>query len=288
MDYIIHIAIYCAIFSILGLSLNLIVGYTGLFSITHATFYGIGAYATAILLTRFEANFFVSIIAGIAAAFVVSVLIGIILSRFQEDYYAVVSIGFSVISLAVFLNWQKVTHGPIGIPGINRPSFGGFVFSSNFSFLVLSLLIVSLIFFVCRYIVSSSFGRVLRAIRENEKTIEIFGYKTVYYKLTIFVIGAVMAAIAGSLFASYITFVCPSMFSLHESIFIVVIIILGGLADLRGSVIGALFMILLPEALRFVGMPTGIAAQARQVIYGVALIVLMLYRPQGLTGEYKI
>jgi len=139
-----------------------------------------------------------------------------------------------------------------------------------------------------QYITTSSFGRVLKAIREDEEAIRVFGYNTLYYKLTVFVIAAGLAAIAGSLFASYITFIDPSTFALMESIFLLSIIILGGLANSKGAIFGAIFLILLPELLRFVGMPPDIAAQMRQVIYGVLLILLMLYRPQGFFGEYKL
>ena len=126
------------------------------------------------------------------------------------------------------------------------------------------------------------------AIREDEKALQVFGYKTLNFKLAVFTISAVMAAVAGSLFASYITFIDPSSFALMESIFILAMIILGGLGSIRGPVIGATVLILLPELLRFVGMPSSIAAQMRQVIYGVLLIVLMLYRPEGVAGEYKL
>ena len=128
----------------------------------------------------------------------------------------------------------------------------------------------------------------MKAIREDEKAIQIFGYKTLNYKLTVFVVGAMMAAAAGSLYAAYITYIDPSTFTVNESIFIIAIIILGGLASLRGSLIGAVFLILLPEFLRFVGFPDEIAAQMRQAVYGLLLILLMLYRPQGIVGEYKL
>ncbi len=288
MEYLIHLAILFAIYAILGISLNLVVGYTGLLSITQAAFYGTGAYATAILLTSFGMNFFLSVAIGIIATVIVSFLIGIILSKFDGDYYALGSFGFNVIVFSIFLNWQDLTRGPLGIPGISRPSLFGINFSSNFSFLLLTFAFLLLTFFLSRFIVNSSFGRVLKAIREDEKAIQVFGYNTLYFKLIIFVISAGMAAVAGSLFASYITFVDPTSFNLMESIFILAIIILGGLANLRGSILGALFLILLPEILRFVGFPTDIAAQMRQVIYGIILILLMLYRPQGLVGEYKL
>ncbi|MDB5254304.1 MAG: inner-rane translocator, branched-chain amino acid transport system permease protein [Parcubacteria group bacterium] len=288
MEYFIHLAILVSIYAILGLSLNLVVGYTGLLSISQAAFYGIGAYTTAILLTRFDLNFFVSILAGIVITGVCSLLIGFVLSRFKEDYYALGSFGFNIIVYSIFLNWQSLTQGPLGIPGITRPTIFGFSLSENIAFLGLAVVGGILIFFFCEFIAKSSFGRVLKAIREDEQAIEIFGYKTLYYKLAIFVLSAMIASVAGSFFASYITFIDPSTFTLNESIFILSIIILGGLANLKGSVLGALFLILLPEALRFVGFPTDIAAQMRQLVYGVLLVVLMLYRPQGLLGEYKL
>lgn len=288
MEYLIHLAILFAIYAILGISLNLVVGYTGLLSVTQSAFYGIGAYATAILLTQSGINFFFSVILGIIITAIVSFLMGIVLSKFNGDYYALGSFGFNIIIFSIFLNWQDLTRGPLGIPGISRPILFGLDFSQNTIFLFLALIILAIIYFISRFIVNSSFGRVLKAIREDEKAIQVFGYNTFNYKMMIFVIGAAMAGIAGALFASYITFVDPSTFTLNESIFILAIIILGGLANLKGSILGALFLILLPEILRFVGFPTEIAAQMRQVVYGVILILLMLHRPQGLAGEYRL
>ena len=288
MEYLIHLAILFAIYAILGITLNLVVGYTGLLSVTHAAFYGIGAYATALLLTQSGVGFFLSVILGIIITAAISFLIGLILSKFKDDYYALASFGFNIIIFSIFLNWQSLTRGPLGIPGISRPELFGINFSSNLNFLILALLFLIIIYFISRFIVNSSFGRALKAIREDEKALQIFGYNTSYFKLAIFVISAGMASVAGSLFASYITFIDPSSFTLMESVFILAIIILGGLANLRGSILGALFLILIPEILRFVGFPTDIAAQMRQVVYGIILILFMLYRPQGLVGEYKL
>ena len=288
MAYLVHLAILISIFSILGISLNLVVGYTGLLSVTHAAFFGIGAYATAILLTSFGWNFFISVIVGIVASSVIALLIGLVLSRFDEDYYALASFGFNIIVYSIFLNWQGLTRGPLGIPGISRPEVFGFVLRDNLWFLLMSLILLAIIYYLAKFLVASSFGRVLKAIREDEGAIQVFGYNTLYYKLAIFVLAAGMAAVAGSIFASYITFIDPSSFVLMESIFMLAIIILGGLSSVRGSVVGAIFLILLPEALRFVGFPSEIAAQMRQVVYGLILILLMLYRPQGFLGEFKL
>ncbi len=288
MEYLIHLAILVAVYSILALSLNLAVGYTGILSVTHAAFFGLGAYATAILGTRYDVNFFLALLIGAAITGVVSLLIGVVLSRFRGDFVALGSVGFNMIVWSVFLNWQDLTRGPLGIPGIPRPEVFGFDFSGNFSFLLLAVAVAALVFFLSRFITNSSFGRALKAIREDEEALQVFGYQTLHFKLAVFVIGAMLASVAGSLFAAYITFIDPSTFTINESIFILSAIILGGLASNRGAVIGALVLILLPEFLRFVGFPADIAAQTRQAVYGVVLIVLMLYRPQGLVGEYKL
>ena len=286
--YIIHLLILFSIYGILALSLNLIMGYTGLLSLAHAAFFGIGAYTTAIFTTRYNMNFFLSIIVAMAITMTIAFLFGLVLSKFKGDYYALGSLGFNFIVFATMLNWQELTNGPLGIPGIPRPTIFGISFQENLAFLILIALILALTYFTCQFITDSSFGRSLKAIREDEEALTVFGYKTLNYKLLVFVIGAGMAAVAGSLFASYITYIDPDTFGSHESVLLWSIIILGGLANLRGSLLGALFLILFPEFLRFVGFPNEIAAQMRLLVYGLLLVILMLYRPQGLMGEYKL
>ena len=289
MDYIIHILILIGIYSILALSLNLIVGFTGLVSIAQAAFFGIGAYTTAILLTLFGVNFFLSVIIGVIIAGIVGLAIGSLLSKLSNDYFTLASFGFNIIVFRIFYNWQTLTKGAIGIPGIiPRPYLFGIDFSNNLYFLILVLFFVILIYFLSEFLVKSSFGRVLKSIREDEKVVQIFGYNITYFKLSIFTIGAMIASISGSFFASYISYVDPSPFALSESIFILTIIIFGGLANNKGVILGTVCLILLPELLRFIGFPSEIAAQARLAIYGLILVLLMLYRPKGLLGEYKL
>ncbi len=288
MDYILHLAILSSIFGILTVSLNLVMGYTGLLSITHAAFYGIGAYTSAILAKTYGFDFFIAMGSGVISSMIIAFLIGVIMSKFRDDYYALASLGFSIIAFGIMLNWQELTNGPFGIPGIPKPTLFGAKIVESDQFFIFSILFLIVIFLLAHSISKSSFGRVLKTIREDEKTIKIFGYNTLYYKLAIFVITAGMAAIAGSLYASYISFIDPATFNVMESVFIIAMIILGGLANNKGAVIGAVIFILLPELLRFVGFPDSIAGHMRQVIYGLALVLLMLYRPQGLFGEYKL
>ncbi len=288
MEYLIHLGIISAIYAILGVSLNLVVGYAGLLSVTHAAFYGLGAYATGILMLSQGWGFFASMAAGMVIAGAAAWFIAMVSGRFRGDYYALVSFGFNVIVFSILLNWQSLTRGPLGIPGIPKSIVFSMPLTSNAQFLVLSLVALACVYAVSAGIVNSSFGRALKGIREDEEALRVFGYAVARYKRIIFVIGAMLAAVAGSLFASYISYIDPSTFTLNESIFLLSIIILGGLANLSGSVAGAVFFILLPEILRFVGFPPDIAAQMRQVAYGVMLVLLMLYRPQGLMGEYKL
>lgn len=286
--YFIHLLIVFSIYAILALSLNLIMGYAGLRSLAHAAFFGIGAYTTAILTTKYNINFFLSVLIGITVAMILSALIGFVLSKFKGDYYTLGSLGFNFIIFSAMLNLQDLTGGPLGIPGIPRPSLFGFIFFDNFNFLLLTATCLTLVYAICGFIVNSSFGRALKGIREDEQALMVFGYRVSHFKLAAFIISAGLAGIAGSLFASYITYIDPTTFSSNESTFLWSIIILGGLANLRGSLLGALFLILLPEALRFVGFPNEIAAQMRQLVYGLLLVLLMMYRPQGLVGEYRL
>ena len=239
-------------------------------------------------MTSYGWNFFLAMIVGAIIAMIVSLVLGAILGKFKGDYYALASFGFNIIAFSIMLNWQSLTRGPLGIPGIGRPQIFDFVFKSNLHFLILSAVLALLVYLLSQYVVGSSFGRVIKAIREDEQAISVFGYNTKIYKMIVFVLAAGMAAVAGALFASYITFIDPSSFSLNESIFILSIVILGGLASNKGVFWGTVFLMLLPEALRFVGFPTDVAAQMRQVVYGLLLLFLMMYRPQGFMGEYKL
>lgn len=288
MDYLIHLGVLAAIYAILGLGLNLVVGFAGLLSVTHAAFFGIGAYATGIMTGISDGGFASSLAVGVVVAGALAWILGIVSARFRGDYYALASFGFNVIVYSVLLNWQALTRGPLGIPGIPKPELWGHAIRTNGQFLAFAAITALIAYGIARYIGTSSFGRALKAIREDEDALRVFGYDVAAYKLWVFVIGGMLAAVAGSLFASYISFIDPSTFTLNESVFLLAMIILGGLGSVNGSVLGALFLIALPEALRFVGFPPDIAAQTRQAAYGALLVLLMLYRPQGMIGEYKL
>jgi len=287
MEYLLHILILIGIYSILSISLNLISGYTGLLSIAHAAFYGIGAYVTALLALNFESHFLINIICAMIFAGILGAVVAIPSLRIHDDYFVIATFAFQVIIFSVLNNWVSLTNGPMGLPGIPQPVIFGIEISSHYGFLLLVLFFALLTFFVSGRLVNSPFGRVLKAIREDEVFVLSLGKNVAGFKVIIFIIGASLAAIAGSFYACYITFIDPTSFTIMESIFILSIVIIGGTGNLRGSVIGAIVLVTLPELLRFLGLPNAIAANMRQIIYGSLLVIFMMYRPHGLIGEFS-
>ena len=291
-----------AIWAILSVSLNLVVGFTGLLSVGHVGFFGIGAYTVAILTSdakyeqlRTEAiptfgwPFFAALPVGVLLAGVIAIAVGVVFNRFRDDIYVLVSFGFAIISFNVFLNWRNLTRGAFGIHEIGRPQIGGWVLDGELEFLLFVLAFLAFIVLLSWLIVTSSFGRVLTAIREDEQAIAVFGYRTTHYKLAVWTISAMMAGLAGGLFASWTSFVDPNSFILLESMLLVAIVILGGLATIWGSLLGAMAFVLLEEGMRFLPfLPTIYVGQARLVVLGILLVLLMLFRPQGLVGRYKL
>ena len=291
-----------AIWAILAVSLNLIVGFTGLLSVGHIGFFGIGAYAMAVLTSstsyeqlRTEAiptfgwPFFAALPVSIILAGLVALVVGIVFNRFRDDIYVLVSFGFAIISFNLFVNWRGLTRGAFGIHDIARPEIGGWVFDGELEFLILALVILAVVSLISWLIVTSSFGRVLTAIREDEQAIEVFGYRVTHFKLAIWIISAMMAGLAGALFASWTTFIDPNSFILLESILMVAIVILGGLATIWGSLLGALAFVMMEEGMRFLPfLPNEFVGQVRQIVLGLLLVLLMLFRPQGLMGRFKL
>jgi len=288
MEYLIHLAILLSIYAILGISLNLLLGYTGLISLTHASFFGMGAYVTALLLVHTKTSFLLSVLLGVILVMPISTFLGMISDQFNKNDYMLVSLGLNVIIFGLFNNLSNLTNGALGISGIPRPVLFNIDFSSNSNYLLLALVLLLLIYLFSHYIVRTSFGRVLKTIREDENVSKSFGFNTRYYKLVIFVITASMAAVSGSLYASYFSYIDPSSFSVTTSMLILSITIIGGLASLPGTLIGTLFFILFPELLRFVGIPSEEVFQLRQLMFGLIIVLLMMHRPQGFMGKYKL
>jgi branched-chain amino acid transport system permease protein len=281
MEYILHLLILICFYTLLSQSLNLSAGFTGLISLAHAGFYGIGAYVTAILSVKFGVSFWLSIPLAMLISGAIAFIVSLIALRTVEDYFIICTLGIQVILFSIMNNWMDLTRGPLGIPGIPSVSLLGFNLDSKLSFLLLSLFFVAIIWFVLRNISKSGFGKTLTAISEDEIYSQSIG-KNIYLSKTVsFTMSAMFAAIPGTLYAHYISYIDPTSFTVNESIFILSIVIIGGLGNLTGSFLAAAFLVLLPEALRFVGMPDSIAANMRQIIYGLILVIVMMTGKNG-------
>lgn len=287
MEYLLHIFVITGIYMILTLSLNLVVGYTGLASLGHAAFSCVGAYSSSLLALNYGVSPWIGLLVGACVAAVLGVVVAAPSLRLKGDYLALATFGLGVIVYSVAKNWVGLTRGPMGLPGIPGFSIFGLQLSAVWSYLLLVTAFVLVTFFVIRRVVSSPFGRILRGIREDEVAALAMGKNVNRYKIIVFVVGAFFAGIAGSLYAHYITFIDPSSFTVMESITILLMVVFGGMGSLAGSFVGAAVLVILPELLRFVGMPSSVAAPLRQMIYGLLLVVLMLARPQGILGKYR-
>lgn len=281
MEYILHLFILICFYTLLSQSLNLSAGFTGLISLAHAGFYGIGAYTAAILSTHYGIFIWLSIPLAMLISGAVAFIVSLIALRTVDDYFIICTFGIQVILFSIMNNWMDLTRGPLGIPGIPSISIFGFDLDSKISFLLLSLFFVVIIWFVLVNISKSGFGKTLTAISEDEIYVQSIG-KNVYISKTFsFTLSAMLAAIPGALYAHYISYIDPTSFTVNESIFILSIVIIGGLGNLTGSFLAAAFLVLLPEALRFVGMPDSIAANMRQIIYGLILVIIMMTGKNG-------
>jgi len=286
VDYVVHVAINIALYAILGVSFNLLLGYTGLFAVSHAAFFGIGAYASALLALHAGLGFLWGMALGIVVAGLVGAVIALPALRVSGDYLVIVSFGLQTIVFSVMLNWQDVTRGVAGLPGIPRPGLLGWKVTTPSQYLVLFLAAAALCFFLARRLTHSPFGRVLKAIREDEVATQALGKNITRFKVLVFVVAGALAAVAGNLYAHYITFINPFSFTLEESIFIMAVVIVGGAGNLWGSLLGAAVLVIMPESLRFLQVPPTVSGAIRQLIYGVLLVLFMRFRPQGLWGEH--
>ncbi|WP_315118568.1 branched-chain amino acid ABC transporter permease [uncultured Clostridium sp.] len=267
-SYILLNLVVIGINIILAVSLNLITGYTGQFSLGHAAFMAVGAYASAIMTAKFSYPFFISvIIAAICAAFT-GLVIGIPTLRLKGDYLAIATLGFSEIVRIILLNVDYV-GGASGLNDIPQYTTWTWIYFG----------VVGTIILIKNFI-NSYAGRACISIREDEIAAESMGINTTLYKVLAFVIGAFFAGIAGALYANYFYFIKPNNFGFMKSVDILVIVVFGGMGSIAGSIAGAV-------ALSIISLFLQNIPELRMVIYSVILFLIMVYRPEGLLGKYE-
>ena len=276
-EYLLNVGVLAGIYVILTMGLNITNGWTGLMSFGYAAFYGIGAYTAGILATRYGMPFWVTFVLGGVMAGLFGVAIALPTLRLKGIFLALVTIGFQEIVFLVTLNWTSLTRGPMGIPGIPPPSIGAYSFNSNRDFFYLILALNVVMIFVVSRIMDSRVGRTFIAIREDEVAAQSVGIPVFPAKVLSFVISTVMAGVAGAFFAHHAQFISADSFRLDETFVILTMLIVGGMGTLIGPIIGAVFLVIFPEAARFL-------AAYREIVYGAILILVILFRPQGIAG----
>jgi branched-chain amino acid transport system permease protein len=287
MNYLFHLLIYFEIYAIVALSLNLLIGYGGLLQVAHAAYYGIGAYAAALLWMKLGIGFFPGLLAGAFTAGLLSLLVSLPAWRFKGDYFVMISIAVQTLIYALLYNWTDLTNGPFGISGIPRPVIFDYEFVTTGSISMLyGALALALGTLVAR-MKWSPFGRALQAMRDDELAARSVGIPVDLLKLQAFALASALVGVAGGLYAAYVSYIDPTSFGLNESILMLSMVIIGGTGNVRGPLAGAAVLILLPEALRLLEMPDSVAANVRLLAYGLLLVIMMLLRPQGIAGVYR-
>lgn len=284
MDYGLHIITLIGIYAALAVSLSLVAGQIGLLSIAHAAVYGIGAYTTAILVVSVG----MPVIGGLACAMVVaaaaSIPLGVAASRLNGERFVLVTLGYQVFATSMFENWGSLTGGPLGIAGVSHSVLNSWFSSASVEFAMLSIGFAGLTILVSKQLSRGPFGRLLHCIRDDEVVAMSLGKSVGRVKFQVLATSSALAGGAGGLYAAYATFIDPYSFTLNESIAIAAMAIVGGIRTIWGPVLGATVLVLLPEALRFGGLPHTVAAPLQQAIFGGALVWIVMNRPQGILG----
>lgn len=271
--YLLHVLVLSCLYAIPAVGLNLMLGYTGLVSLGHIAFAGIGAYVAAWLMVDAKLGFWSALALAVLASGAAGAAIGAVCLRFRSHFFMIVTLAFGLMLYSVMNNWDDVTRGAAGFPGIPRAP--GIVGLERFYWLALSF---ALLCFLAQWrLVRSGFGRILVALRQDERLAQAKGVDAALYKTAVFALGSAIAGLGGVLLVSFLRVAAPASFTLAESINAVLIVIIGGAGSLAGPALGALIFVALPEYLRA-------AAEWRLVVFGTLLVLITLFAPRGLAG----
>lgn len=298
MNYLLHLWIYLNISVIVALSLNLAIGYCGLLSLAHAGFYSIGGYAFALLSVKYSIGFLPSVCIGALLAALLSLVLSLSSWRLKGDYFVLASLAVQALIFSSINNWansasplgswNNLTNGPLGIASIPRTSLFGFKIVDQVSFAAMATVTAAFCGLAFWRLKTSPWGRLLVSIRDDELAARGLGKNTRLAKVQAIAISAAAAAVGGSLYVAHVRYVDPNSASLAESILMLSMVIVGGAGNIRGPIVGASTLTFLPELLRLLSLPEAQAASLRLGIYGLLLVLLMHFRPQGIAGTYRM
>lgn len=274
-NYALQVAVYCGIYILLAVSLNLLVGYTGIFSMGHVAFYCLGAYTSALLATKLHLPFVVCFLSGGVVAGIAGALIGIATLRLNDLFLTFTTMGLGEVIRIIIQN-AAFTNGALGVTGIPMPRmFGRAMNRTEFYYMVL-ILVIACVFIVHR-LVRSNTGRTLMTIRDDASAAASLGINVFSYKMRIMILSCFIAGLAGSLYATFVQYINASNFSINVSINIIAMVTIGGMGTIAGPILGATLLQILPEAIRFL-------QDYRQLMFGAALVISVMFAPKGLIG----
>lgn len=280
--YLANLATLVAIFGILAVTLNFMVGYAGIFSVAHAVFFGLGAYAGAQIALQVAPDPFLA--CGVAAliAALLSLCLALPALRVRGEYFVAASLGLQMVALTLFAEVKSLTGGIGGLTNIPRPQ----VLGVEVGVLPLALGALALLLWAMRAMAHGSFGRTLQAIRDAESAAEALGKPVAVAKALAVAFSCAGAGVAGALFALHMSFVNVESFTLDQSVLVMAMVIVGGTGTLLGPLVGAVLLLSLPSALSFVPfIPATEVGAVQQILYGLAMTLLMVFRPAGLMGD---
>jgi branched-chain amino acid transport system permease protein len=289
LNFFLLILIYSGIYALMAIGQNIITGYGGLLSLCQAGFFAIGSYATAILSVEYGWSFWATLpIAALLSAFF-GLLIGLPTLRLKGDYLAIATLGFGEIVRNVLNNWDSLTNGPMGIQKIPMPVLFGMTINpyKKWGFLLMVIIFVAVIYFLFQRVTRSRMGRALTAVREDEIAAQSMGINVTTYKVSAFVLGAMVAGIAGSLQAVFSLSVTPGTYTFMVSVMVLCMVVLGGMGNFKAAILGAFIIQMISYFPQLSGLSNVIPPQFKQILFGLILVVMMIWRPQGILGTEK-
>lgn len=285
--YLLNVLVFICVNGVLAVTLNFILGYAGIFSLAHAVFFGVGAYVAANMALYVTPDLFLGTIAAIAVCMVLSVLLALPALRVRGEYFVAASLGLQIIAVTIFAEWDWATGGLGGLVGIPAPTILGLRLSGPLPMAILGVVLLILVTGIVAVLVRTSLGRSLMAIRDSESAALAFGKRIAAIKVLSVAISAGLAAVGGALYAYYVRFVNVESFMLDTSILLMAMVIIGGTGSLIGPILGALMITSLPPLLSYVPyLPAQHIGSIQQIIYGLAMILFMVFQPSGLIAIF--
>ena len=289
MSYVLSFLVVLQIQVLLAQSLNMVLGYSGMLSMSHAAFMGIGAYAAALLAINFEINILWGFGLAIVLSGIVAMVYGYLTMRLEGDTFILISFAFQMVVFELLLRWSAVTKGVQGVRGIPRPEVFGVALTSLPGFFVLVTVITVPVIAFMLYLGRSQFGLAIRGIREGERAMESLGRNTLRMKVVNFAIAGAIAGLAGALYASFVRFTYPGDYSLSVSILVLTYVLVGGIGNAWGALVGTVLLVFLPQVLGFIpGIPSGIMGPLQAMLYGVVLMFMIWFKPSGVVPERPV